>query len=1610
MPMSRTRTHTRTRNLKDGELPKLLPAMGVFLALVGAGILPAHATCTAVGSNVTCSGAVNPASPSYANGLDNLNVTVNNGATVGVLQNTGGNVMTLTGSGNTLTNNGLIDTLALGPNLGELSSGVVMGNPAGSLETVLNNGFIRGSSGETLALTGLALAVQNGVGGTTTITNTGLITTAPLTDAALNGPDAGVIAAYGGGQINLDNSGTVTGRIALDTSAGGNTFTNSGSVNGSVSMGQNSTNQFIATTGSLVSAAGGTALQTDLDIGSTILRFAATGVVDGGAGGNNTLSLQQGSGATGSIDNSSYINFNHLDVQSGNWTLSGASGATDATLGNGATAVIDNDASLGTGTINSSGGTIQAAVSGLTLSNDIDLAGSGLTVGGTTGLELSGTLSGGGALTKVGTDTLLLSSTNIYTGGTIITAGTLKLGVGGSLAATGDVDLGTAGVGFDISDAGANQTIGALSGVAGTTVSLGANTLTFGTGTNQTFGGAIEGTGGVVKQGSGTQTLTGANTYTGGTTIAAGTLKLGAGGSLAATGDVDLDTAGAGFDISGSGANQTIGALSGVAGTTVTLGPNSLSFGDATDKTFGGTIGGTGGIVKQGSGTETLTGANTYTGSTTINEGTLAISESGSLSGTGTVNLANAGTTLDLSDANAPQTIGGLAGAAGSSIALGSTGLAFGDAGSHTFGGTIGGTGGIVKQGSGTETLTGTNTYTGGTSIVGGTLALGAGGSLASGGALDLGASGSRFDISGSGANQTIGALSGVTGTTVALGGNGLTFGDASDHSYGGTISGTGGIAKAGSGTEILTGANVFTGGTTISAGTLSISSDANLGGTAGALTLNGGTLRVTGRALTTLSRDVVLGSQGGGFDIANSNLEFAVSQALSGTGGLTKQGAGTLVLTGENTYTGGTTIAAGSVLVGTLGRTGSIVGDVVNNGTLGFARVDDVTFAGNISGTGQVAHTGGTLVLTGNNTYTGGTEVYIGALQVGDGGTSGSIVGDVQTFPSAILAFNRSDAYTFAGAISGVGALRQIGSGTLSLTGDSSAFTGTTEVAAGTLSVDGKLGGTLTVDNGTTLAGVGTVGSTTLASGATLAPGNSATPIGTLTVNGDLSLAQGSSYRIQTTLAGASSLVHVTGTADLAGAVVHTGENGTYAASTSYTILTADGGLHGKFDDVSSNLAFLTPSLNYTTNKVDLTMQLKQVPDDSGSGTPPDSGSGGSDPVITPPDTGSGGTRPIRFADLASNGNQRATANALQSLPASSALYSRVLNLAEGQPAGVFAALSGESHASTTRSLQGVASRVGTLTFSHLQANLGAGSVPGPATAQLGRGDASALPQSAAQPVWAQVFGSWSNQSGGNDAARSSTTDSGIFIGGDQAVGGGWRVGGALGYTDSQTSVRDLGSSSDVDSYSATLYGGKAFAAGPGKINLSLGAAYTWHDVKTKRGVDAAGVSQELKSTYGASTGQFFGELGYALPLNDSVTVEPFVGASYDDLRTRGFSESGGDAALDGKSNRNQIASTTLGLHAQSTFESAGAAGRVRATLGWRHAYGDVNPETTMAFQGSQTFTVTGAPIARDSAVVELGVDMAVTKRTTVGLNYGGQFGSGSRQNAGSLDVRYRF
>lgn len=672
----------------------------------------------------------------------------------------------------------------------------------------------------------------------------------------------------------------------------------------------------------------------------------------------------------------------------------------------------------------------------------------------------------------------------------------------------------------------------------------------------------------------------------------------------------------------------------------------------------------------------------------------------------------------------------------------------------------------------------------------------------------------------------------------------------------------------------------------------------------------------------------------------------------------------------------------------------GTVLGGIKNAGTIE-RNSDDVAL--------DVSNAAAPMIITNTGTIAGNVNLGSSVLNMEGGDVTGAITG-----LTSVLNVNGDFGAT--SKIS-VGQINVAPGKTLSLNNN---------VVKGLLSVSGTLAGTgevgpTTLEKDATLSPSASVKSNNMSGGIIFPPGGSvgvippSPQIGTITVEGDLTFKPGSTYRVDATADGKSDLVKVNGTANLAGSVVHIGSGGTYAASTAYTILSATT-INGHFDSLSSDLAYLQPSLDQQGNQIVLTLDMKQVP------TEPDSKLIPGKPVDNGGNTGNNGgntdsgTRPIEFADLAVTGNQRSAANAVQSLPKNSSLYTRVLNLPEGAPAGVFADLSGESFGSSVTAMQNVSNNVASLPTAQLRANMNAGFIPGPPTAQVGRGDASMLPRSNAQPLWAQAFGNWRTMDGNGNVAKSRERDVGIFVGGDHGVGNGWRLGGAFGYTDSRITVDDRSAKSDVNSYSAILYGGKSFEAGSGKINFTAGLAYTWHDIDSKRNINAAGQYQELKADYSASTGQVFTDVGYAIPLNDRITLEPFFGADFSDLRTRGFSESGGDAALSGRSSTNNVGTTTLGLRAQTTFDVKDAAGRLRGMLGWRHAYGDVNPEATMSFDGSQPFTVAGNPLARDAAVMEVGVDLAMSKNATLGLAYSGQFGDGNRQNTGTVNVSWRF
>ncbi len=590
--------------------------------------------------------------------------------------------------------------------------------------------------------------------------------------------------------------------------------------------------------------------------------------------------------------------------------------------------------------------------------------------------------------------------------------------------------------------------------------------------------------GNVTKSGAGTLTLTGANTYTGTTVINAGTLALGAGGSVADSSGVNLANSGTTFDLS-SGGNQTIEGLSGVSGSTINLGVSCLTVAQAGGgvSTFAGTIAGGGSLATATSGTLVLTGVNTYTGATTIASGTtLQFDQTSSLySGqttswtagniavaSGAVLAVNAGGAGEFTAGNVTTLLenlgtgtGGFAG--GSALGVNTTDAS---GGNFTYSGVITDTHagnnslGMVKLGSGTLSLAGNNTFTGTTTISAGTLQLN--GSLAAGSTVDVGSSGT---LSGSGT---------VNGN-VALTGNGV-INFTNPGNIGGTLNVTGGNWN---------GAGTVTGAVTASSGTFTIGAGAILTANSGLNVTNTATL--SGQSTSTLN---------GSLNYTSSSYSF--SGPITGVGNTVtvNNPQGALTLLGASTYTGATTVTAGilfvdgstssasTVTVGPAGTFypggGGVAGGNVNlNGgqlTMNSATIDGAL---NINGGTWV---GGNGTVYGPITVSSGLFTLKQATVTAPAGffVTGGSVSDVNSGSLLIgsLTYTSSSSSTIGEILDANSAPSSVtvNNPTANLTISNGNYTGPTTIKAGTLTVDGPISSysTVEVDSGATLAGNG--------------------------------------------------------------------------------------------------------------------------------------------------------------------------------------------------------------------------------------------------------------------------------------------------------------------------------------------------------------------------------------------------------------------------------------------------------------------------------------------------------------------------------------------------------
>lgn len=466
----------------------------------------------------------------------------------------------------------------------------------------------------------------------------------------------------------------------------------------------------------------------------------------------------------------------------------------------------------------------------------------------------------------------------------------------------------------------------------------------------------------------------------------------------------------------------------------------------------------------------------------------------------------------------------------------------------------------LTKSGVGTLALSGNNLYTGGTFLNEGVVRVGQDASLGTI-PVALGSNDGRLVFNG-GTLETTATF--IVPRNITLNGQGGTFqtNPGITTTLTRNVAGAGTLTKTGAGTLTLTAANTYTGGTFLNEGTVSVSRDDHLGAPAGPLTFTGGTLETTATFAST--RGATLNGPGGTFQV-DPGVVTTLSGALRGTGVLTKIGTGNLVLTGVNTYTGGTTIHAGTLT----GNATSLTGNILDNAALVFDQATTGTFAGNISGPGTLAKTGaGTLTMTGDYAnLTGLATVQQGEL----GFIKSSAPPRINlVVPGATVAF-RSPALApiaYGGSITGSGKVLLDGPGTFSFTGNNNTYTGNTIVNQGTFVLNTTLpNSAVFVNSGSTITGSGSMKSLAL-NGGTVSPG---TGTGTLHVTENYTMNPSATYAVEVKGSDAD-LIQAGGTATLAGtlAVVPLSTIQSLKGKT-YTILNANQGVTGTFANTTS-------------------------------------------------------------------------------------------------------------------------------------------------------------------------------------------------------------------------------------------------------------------------------------------------------------------------------------------------------------------------------------------------------------------------------------------------------
>ena len=1082
--------------------------LGAGHDLVISGTLSGSKNITKNGDGTLTLSAVNTYTGSTTISAGTLSIaTITNGGVAGALGNSpngasnlvlGGGTLQYTGSNGstdrsfTLSNatTSVIDVSSAGTTLtfsgsGAATTGGLTKNGSGTLlftasnsytgDTTVNSGILQIGSNNRISDSS-TLRVNGGTFNMVTFNDTvaGVILSANGTISGTNpiltstsdfilesGTAAAILAGTVG--VNKTTSGTVTLSAA-------NTYTGATTINaGTLQIGNGGTSGALSTSSAITN--------------NGTLTFNRSNTI---TQGTNFASVISGTGHVTQAGTGT-LSFNGTNSYTGTTTISAGTLALNSSASNNST--ISGDIVINGGTLN-----YQSSVN--------DQISNSATVTMTSGSfalaardETIGAISMSGGDLSITSGVLTLSSNSSLTGGNISIT---SPGGGINAGSTGATTLGNAAFSYNNAsnasaglvlssglNVNANTTANFTNSLAGVgRISLGGSTKVFdvGASANMNIGWAVvssNASGGLTKNGTGTMTLSAANTYTGATTINAGTIQLSGTGTI---GSGAFSITGGELNLGGVSLANTFTSLTGGTLSNGTITNNGSNYG-LQSGIVSAVLAGTNGFNKTTAGIVSLNAANTYTGTTTVNDGTLSI---------GNVNALQ-NSTLDTGTSGSQAVAFSVAGAntyniaaiqGGDTLDFGNNTISIGANNAATsFTGSLAGSGGsLTKVGSGALILSGNNTYTGATTISAGTLRLGnaisnnstiSGDILINGGTLNyqssvndqISNSATVTMTSGSFAlnarDETIGAIS-MSGGDLSITSGVLTLSSNSSLT-GGNIS----ITSAGGGINTAS-----TGSTTLGNAAFSYNNASNASAglvLSSGLNVNANTTANFTNALAGVGR-ISLGGSTKVFDVgssANLNIGWAVVSSNS-SGGLTKNGTGTLTLSAANTFSGTATINQGALSLGNV--------NALQNSTLdtGISGSQAVTFG-----------------VAGANTYN------IGAIQGGD----------TLDFGSNTISVGANNATTsFTGILAGSGgSLTKVGSGSLTVSG-ANTYTGSTTISAGTLVLNGtNSNSAITVNSGGTLAGSGTGGATTINSGGKIGPGNSPgiLTVGNLTLNG---------------------------------------------------------------------------------------------------------------------------------------------------------------------------------------------------------------------------------------------------------------------------------------------------------------------------------------------------------------------------------------------------------------------------------------------------------------------------------------------------------------------------